>query len=349
METYSKELFDAFRAEGADVELLKPGHHIDGRPSLKQLLGFFAAAVACLWRGRSRYDAVLLGDFALAPLAMVAKLFSRGRATTLVSLHGNDLYFMRGRSLAARLYAVIGKATVLSHTVDGAIANSVAIKAEAETRGITTVAVVPLATRVPPVVPPVARERFVLFAGRLIRYKGLAWFVKEVWPAVDPSLELWVAGPVWDESELAALECVPRVRYLGVLPFESLLQLRARAVACVMPNIPPSAMEQDEGFGLSALEAPAVGTPILAARSGGLPDAVADGVTGYLLPPLAPQAWIEVINDIGRWPDERRSEFAAAARRYVERHYNWALVARRTLDAIGGAHRKRVSGSSAPA
>ncbi len=45
-----------------------------------------------------------------------------------------------------------------------------------------------------------------------------------------------------------------------------------------------------EGFGIVFLEANAAGKPVVAGDSGGVPDAVEDGITGFLVDPLDPQA-----------------------------------------------------------
>jgi glycosyltransferase involved in cell wall biosynthesis len=339
METWSKEIDAAFRAAGQDVDLHKPATDHIGRPSLLQMVAFFASASWKLVRHARRYDAVLLGDFALATVAIVAKLASFGRLRTVVQLHGNDLYFMRKRGPVALLYRALCRLVVATGALDATIANSHAIREEASRHRLPVPAVVPLGTVAPPadVLHEGARAQQVLFAGRLIRYKGLSWFVREVWPHVDPSLELLVAGQVWDESERAALDGQPRVRYLGVMPYAELPAMRAQLLACIMPNVPPTSTEQDEGFGLVALEAPAVGTPTVATRCGGIPDAVVDGVTGFLVAPGDANAFAARLNAIARWSDEERRAFGERARACVLERYAWPRVAHDTL-AVLGAH-----------
>src|SRR5688572_6931764 len=127
METYSKFLYAAMQEQDPNVTLWKPRIDIHGRPSLLEMARFFLACCSRLLLTGHRYDAVLLGDYAIAGLAVVAKVASLGRTRTVVALHGNDLYFMRGRSLKARAYLALSWAVVRSGTLDAAVANSQAI------------------------------------------------------------------------------------------------------------------------------------------------------------------------------------------------------------------------------
>jgi phosphatidylinositol alpha-1,6-mannosyltransferase len=89
-----------------------------------------------------------------------------------------------------------------------------------------------------------------------------------------------------------------------------------------------------EGFGISFAEAAACGLPVVAARTGGIPDAVVDGETGLLVDPNDPAA-IEasvrrLFSDIAL---ARR--MGAAGRDRVEQHLNWDRVVRE-MRAIAG-------------
>ncbi|MCE9601227.1 MAG: N-acetyl-alpha-D-glucosaminyl L-malate synthase BshA [Gemmatimonadetes bacterium] len=77
------------------------------------------------------------------------------------------------------------------------------------------------------------------------------------------------------EEEARSLGVSADVRFLGKI--DAVAPLLAAADVYVFPS-------ESESFGLSALEALASGVPVVAARVGGLPDVVRDGVTGALLP-----------------------------------------------------------------
>ncbi len=66
-----------------------------------------------------------------------------------------------------------------------------------------------------------------------------------------------------------------------------------------------------EGLGVTLLEAQAAGVPVVGFRSGGVVEAVADGITGVLVPPGDVQALAEAVGGLLNDPD-RRGRLAAA-------------------------------------
>ncbi len=108
-----------------------------------------------------------------------------------------------------------------------------------------------------------AEGEYVLAAGRLTPEKGFADVVRAAQLA---GLPLVVAG---DGPELAALrDTAPEVRFVGRVTPARLAELRANAAVAVVPS------RYAEILPLAALEAMAAGLPVVAARSGGLADAV---------------------------------------------------------------------------
>lgn len=86
-----------------------------------------------------------------------------------------------------------------------------------------------------------------------------------------------------------------------------------------------------EAFGLTALEAMAVGRPVLASALGGLPEVVEDGVTGRLLPVDDVPAWAEAMAGLVHDPARRRA-WGRAGRRRFEEHFTLDAMLRATLD-----------------
>ncbi|GDY29488.1 D-inositol-3-phosphate glycosyltransferase [Gandjariella thermophila] len=88
----------------------------------------------------------------------------------------------------------------------------------------------------------------------------------------------------------------------------------------------------NESFGLVALEAQACGTPVVAAAVGGLPVAVADGVSGMLVPDHDPAHWAAVLAEVALRP-AYREQLATGAVGHARR-FSWD----RTTDALLGAY-----------
>ncbi len=136
-----------------------------------------------------------------------------------------------------------------------------------------------------------------LTVGRLVPRKGIDTVLRAL-PSIAervPNVTYLVAGTGPDRDRLEALaehlRVRERVQFLGRVPHAELPGYYTAADLFVMPA--RESRPDVEGFGLVFLEANACGTPVLGARTGGIPDAIVDGETGLLVPPDAPDALAE--------------------------------------------------------
>jgi glycosyltransferase involved in cell wall biosynthesis len=138
-----------------------------------------------------------------------------------------------------------------------------------------------------------------------------------------PAAHLVLAGEGPERARLEALArelgVAERARLPGALDTAELLA--AADVACV-PSL-------REGLSVFALEAQAAGRPVVASRVGGLPEAVADGVSGLLVEPADAAA---LATALGALLDDaaRRDDLGRAGRTRAEREFGAARMAERT-------------------
>jgi glycosyltransferase involved in cell wall biosynthesis len=118
------------------------------------------------------------------------------------------------------------------------------------------------------------------FAGRLTRQKSLELALEAL--AQNDGVELLLAGEGDErpalERRAAELGLTARVRFLGALPRERVLELFRAADAAVLSST-------WENFPHTVVEALAVGTPVLATSAGGVGEVLYDGRNGLLVPP----------------------------------------------------------------
>jgi D-inositol-3-phosphate glycosyltransferase len=118
------------------------------------------------------------------------------------------------------------------------------------------------------------------------------------------------------------LDVVDQVRFAGrKQPDELHLWYAGADVAVTTPWYEP--------FGLTPLEAMACGVPVIGSRVGGIAFTIADGETGYLVPPRDPEVLSFRLDDVLRDP-ERRQRMGQAGRARVLRSFTWQQVAART-------------------
>lgn len=189
--------------------------------------------------------------------------------------------------------------------------------------------------------------RVVLFAGRFERLKGAetlihAFAMLQRERPVPQPLALIMLG---DDSHNGAMESRRQggerkrlealagrlgvgssVRFLGAVAQGALASYLSLADVCVVPSY-------TESFGLVALEAAACGTPVVAARVGGLPAIVKDGLTGYTIPSHEPRLYAQRIAQLLQ-DDELRRCFSRRSR-MVATQFTWERTAERLLEEYG--------------
>ncbi|WP_460999248.1 D-inositol-3-phosphate glycosyltransferase [Streptomonospora sediminis] len=107
------------------------------------------------------------------------------------------------------------------------------------------------------------------------------------------------------------------------------------ATATVVPSY-------SESFGLVAVESEACGTPVVAARVGGLPTAVRDGVSGVLIDGHDPGDYARELHRLVREPDRRAALGAAGVRHAAG--LGWEA----TVDGLLGVYRGTLVGERLP-
>ena len=142
---------------------------------------------------------------------------------------------------------------------------------------------------------PEVRARFgippdaplILCLGRMVARKGLDRLIDAL-PDIDgrvPGATLVLAGTGPEEKALrrAAARVAQRVVFAGRVPDEEAPALYAAADVFALPVADRWRGLDTEGLGVVLLEASACETPCVTGRSGGTPEAVVDGVTGFVV------------------------------------------------------------------
>ena len=179
----------------------------------------------------------------------------------------------------------------------------------------------------------------ILFVGRIEPLKGvdtllraMALIQKRCPHAVENTCVAIIGGDPWSDDpdeEMARLQALrvelnihDLVTFLGSKDQEILPNYYAAAEMVVMPS-------HYESFGMVALEAMAMGTPVIASEVGGLAYLVQDGVNGFHIPSRDPEALAErmyaLLND-----ENCRKMLGRQARQYAQK-YDWSIITERMV------------------
>ncbi|MGW1839295.1 glycosyltransferase family 4 protein [Streptomyces sp. NPDC002067] len=179
----------------------------------------------------------------------------------------------------------------------------------------------------------------VVCVSRLVPRKGQDTLI-EAMPAITaavPDAVLLIVGGGPYEKELRALAArtgvAGSVRFTGAVPWAELPAHYGAGDVFAMPCRTRRGGLDVEGLGIVYLEASATGLPVVAGDSGGAPDAVLDGETGWVVPGGSPRATAERVVALLEDPELRR-RMGERGRAWVEEKWRWDLLAEKLKELL---------------
>ncbi|MCU0615535.1 MAG: glycosyltransferase [Gemmatimonadaceae bacterium] len=321
---YARDDRQTLAYEGTMVEAVRAGW--SGRFALLGLLWHTRRAVqqaiTAARREGAPYDAVHAHWWFPAGLCTWAAGLGRpGGPRFIVTMHGSDVRLAQGVSAAHPIMrAVLHRAQAVT-----AVSHWLADTAASIVPGCD-IHVAPMPVNVHGFTPGPRDRGGVLFVGRLNAQKGVGQLLAAL-ARTASHLTCDIVGDGPDRAALHAqantLGLASRVRWHGALPHDALPALYQRALVTVMPS-------HEEGLGLVAVESALCSTPVIAYRSGGLPDVVVPSHGGTLIEPGDIDALAAAIDAAARDLNATRTR-GEMARAHALEHFDPAHVAARYL------------------
>ena len=278
---------------------------------------------------------------AAAPLAWMTPTLRRAGAVRVVATtHGHEMGWARLPGAASALRRISGRVDVLTYLTD----HSRAAIGKVAARGARLEQLSPGVD--PDVFNPAVsglavRQRYglgsrpvVVCVSRLVKRKGQDTLI-EAWPRVleqvpDAALLIVSGGPYGTKlaSMVGARGLGDSIHFTGQVAWDELPQHYAAGDLFAMPCRTRRAGLDVEGLGIVFLEASASGLPVIAGRSGGAPDAVLDGRTGYVVDPRDQDEIVRRIVELLTDKVSART-MGVVGRAWAQREWDWDAMAGR--------------------
>lgn len=172
-------------------------------------------------------------------------------------------------------------------------------------------------------------KKVFITVGRLVKRKGVVWFIENVLPKLNKNVIYVVIGEGEEKDKIEKVilknNLAKRVFLLGKISEEKLKIIYNTADLFVMPNY--TVKGTMEGFGIVAVEASAAGLPVVASNIEGIQDAIINNKTGILTDPLNIESFLKSINSALKL---NKKEIIKT----VEQNYSWPLLGQKYLKAI---------------
>ena len=308
------------------------------------------AARACALLTEHGCDTVLFG--AAAPLGLLAPRLRKAGAERIVALtHGHEAGWAAlpgARSLLRRIGDEVDVLTYLAEYFRMRLAR--VLSPEATSRMVRLAPGVDPASFRPGAGGARIRQQLgitpgrpvVLCVSRMAPRKGQDTLIR-AWPrirtesAVDPLLLLVGDGPYRPDLDRLAARCgvSDSVVFTGPVRWEDLPAYYDAGNIFAMPCRTRRAGLDVEGLGIVYLEASATGLPVIGGDSGGAPDAILDGETGYVVPGRSIDALAGKLIQLLADP-AGAAAMGDKGQAWIEREWTWDLVSVRLRHILSG-------------
>jgi glycosyltransferase involved in cell wall biosynthesis len=262
-----------------------------------------------------------------APDALIALPLARALGVPLVTtLHGYDVALSRGRMLASGRLSWMRYAWQQERLIRGGalfLPVSDALRSGALAQGFPSerTRTHHLGVDLDRFSPGGEREHgLILHVGRLVEKKGTKGLIDALARLSDARLVVIGDGPERRRLESHAAVLGERVRFLGPLDARAVTQWMQRASLLAAPSV--TARDGDaEGLPTVIVEAAACGLPVVATRHSGIPEALVEGETGFLVAENDSAVLAERMGQL-LGSAELRQRMGAAARRLAEERFD---------------------------
>lgn len=304
---------DVVRFVGASRERFVCVHPY--RRTLWSFVSFVCRALIASVGYRQAQGRVHVGDAAALPLGYLCARLGRMKlsvtACGLDVIHRNWFYQQMIRFCL--------------HRCDQVICISEATAEEVRMRGVPENRMTIIPCGIDPSLPFVETVRdphLLLTVGRLVKRKGVAWFLEHVFPVLlrdFPDLRYVIVG---DGSVRRHIQSIIRKHHLHDsvmlctnVSDEDRTELLHGSTVFVAPNI--HVKGDMEGFGIVCLEAAAAGLPVAAANIEGLKDAVVEGKTGMFFASENAEDCVRIITQMVNHPLDPQGVHDAVMRQFA--------------------------------
>ena len=284
---------------------------------------------------------------AAAPLAMLTRTLRRAGVKKVVALtHGHEVWWSKIWPFTWAMKSIarhVDNLTYLGEFTRKAISRPISDSARASmvkiAPGIDTDHFAPVDSTDLKRSLGLTEKKIIVSVGRLVHRKGqdvLIAAMPEILREIpDAHLLLIGEGPYrqYLETRVKKLQLDSHVTFIGRISYTDLPRYICLGEVFAMPARSRLAGLEVEGLGIVYLEASACGLPVIAGNSGGAPDAVQEGVTGFVVDGRDAQTVAQSISELLAAP-QRARQMGLAGRAWIIKEWRWQIWSERFTEIL---------------